>query len=78
MAGAQQPASHSRSRGDEQIVPAEEPTGKDSAAAVLQAYTSAAPQDAFEAAVRVYRERNPNAQMSAARRAVAEIICGRV
>jgi hypothetical protein len=45
---------------------------------VLDVYTSARPQDAFEAAVRAYhRERNPNVPTEMARRAVATIICGK-
>jgi hypothetical protein len=78
MAEAQELAGLLRSRQIEQIVCAEEPKSSDCTEIVLEAYTSARPQDAFEAAVRVYRERNPAATLNAARRAVAEIICRRV
>jgi hypothetical protein len=77
MAEAQEPAGLLRSREIEQMVRAEELKNNDGAEIVLQAYTLARPQDAFEAAVRVYCDRNPGATMNAARRAVAEIICGR-
>ncbi len=44
---------------------------------VLETYRSAGPRDAFETAVRAYRQRNPNVAATLARRAVARIICGR-
>jgi hypothetical protein len=59
------------------IIPVPEPTDNDCAEIVLNAYTSARPQDAFEEAVRTYRQRNPEVSTDAARRAVAEIICGK-
>ena len=77
MAEAQALAGLLRSRKIEQMVRAEEPKNNDCAEIVLQTYALARPQEAFEAAVRVYCERNPGATMHAARRAVAEIICGR-
>ena len=43
---------------------------------VLDIYRCARPQDAFETAVRVYRQHNPNVPATLARRAVARIICG--
>jgi hypothetical protein len=78
MAAMEELASLRGSRKIEQIVPAQEPRDHDCAAVILEVYTLARPQDAFEAAVRVYRERNSGATLSAARRAVAAIICGRV
>ena len=78
MAEPQEPAGLLRSREIEQIVRVQEPKNNDCTEIVLEVYSSARPQDAFEAAVRVYRERNPGATLNAARRAVAEIICRRV
>jgi hypothetical protein len=65
------------SREAEPIVLAAEPTDYDCAEVVLGVYTSARSQDAFEAAVRSYRERNPDASIDGARRAAAKIICGK-
>ena len=45
---------------------------------VLDTFRSARPQDAFEAAVRAYRQHNPSVPATMARRAVAKIICGGV
>jgi hypothetical protein len=76
MAETQQAANLHLAQGIEQIAPAQGP--KDECAeVVLDVYTSARPPDAFEAAVRAYRERNPNVPTETARRAVATIICGK-
>jgi hypothetical protein len=52
------------------------PDLEQTARVVLETYRSARPQDAFETAVRAYRQRNPNVPTTLARRAVARIICG--
>jgi len=77
MAEAQELAGLLRSRQIEQIARAKDPKSNDCTEIVLEAYTSTRLQDAFEAAVRVYRERNPGTTLNAGPRAVAEIICRR-
>ena len=67
MAEVQELAGLLRSRQIEQIVRVEEPKSNDWTEIVLEAYTSARPQEAFEAAVRVYRERNPAATLDNSR-----------
>ena len=54
------------------------PDLKQATGVVLDTFRSARPQDAFEAAVRVYRQHNPSVPTTLARRAVAKIICGGV
>lgn len=52
------------------------PDLKQTARVVLETFRSARPQDAFETAVRAYRQHNPNVPNVLARQAVAKIICG--
>jgi hypothetical protein len=59
-----QDCAHSRLRREAKpSAPAGETTDNDCAEVVADVYNSARPQDAFDAAVRTYRERNPDVPM---------------
>jgi hypothetical protein len=60
----------------QEMAPLFKPDLEQTSKAVLEIFRSARPQDAFESAVRAYRQRNYNVPAAEARRAVARIICG--